>query len=93
MTLTQRFLNEIGCITEPELFAGVARILKVNLMEDKDTPRKFADVFADTMKAYDTAGRKRKKELLKILHEANLQKISTPPSKEVDQEGGDSNEQ
>ena len=65
-----------GCISQirsPELFLGVARILKVNLMADSaaDTPRDFGEIYEDVMIAFEAASRKRKKELIKILREAN----------------------
>ena len=65
-TLTQKFIKEIANIKSPEVFLGVARILKVQLMEDKDTPYDFVKIFSDTVEAFDKADRARKKELLKM---------------------------
>ena len=73
-TLTQKFIKEIANIKSPEVFLGVARILKVQLMEDKDTPYDFVKIFSDTIEAFDKASRARKKELLKILVRANQYK-------------------
>lgn len=73
-TLTQKFIKEIANIKSPEVFLGVARILKVQLMEDKETPYDFVKIFSDTIEAFDKAGRARKKELLKILIQANQYK-------------------
>ena len=73
-TLTQKFIEEIAKIKSPEIFLGVARILKVQLMEDKETPYDFVKIFSDTVEAFDKAGRARKKELLKILIQANQYK-------------------
>lgn len=70
-TLTQKFIKEIANIKSPEVFLGVARILKVQLMEDKETPYDFVKIFSDTVEAFDKADRTRKKELLKILVKAN----------------------
>lgn len=70
-TLTQKFIKEIANIKSPEVFLGVARILKVQLMEDKETPYDFVKIFSDTIEAFDKADRARKKELLKILVRAN----------------------
>lgn len=70
-TLTQKFIKEIAKIKSPEIFLGVARILKVQLMEDKETPYEFTKIFSDTVEAFDKADRARKKELLKILIQAN----------------------
>lgn len=73
-TLTQKFIEEIAKIKSPEIFLGVARILKVQLMEDKETPYDFVKIFSDTVEAFDKADRARKKELLKILIQANQYK-------------------
>ena len=73
-TLTQKFIKEIANIKSPEVFLGVARILKVQLMEDKDTPYDFVKIFSNTVEAFDKADRTRKKELLKILVRANQYK-------------------
>ena len=73
-TLTQKFIKEIANIKSPEVFLGVARILKVQLMEDKETPYDFVKIFSDTVEAFDKAGHARKKELLKILIQANQYK-------------------
>ena len=73
-TLTQKFIKEIANIKSPEVFLGVARILKVQLMEDKETPYDFVKIFSDTVEAFDKADHARKKELLKILIQANRYK-------------------
>ena len=73
-TLTQKFIKEIANIKSPEVFLGVARILKVQLMEDQETPYDFVKIFSDTVEAFDKADRARKKELLKILVRANQYK-------------------
>ena len=70
-TLTQKFIKEIAKIKSPEVFLGVARVLKVQLMEDKEIPYEFTKIFSDTVEAFDKAGHARKKELLKILVQAN----------------------
>ena len=70
-TLTQKFIKEIAKIKSPEVFLGIARVLKVRLMEDKETPYEFTKIFSDTVEAFDKADRARKKELLKILVQAN----------------------
>ena len=73
-TLTQKFIREVARIKSPEVFLGVARILKVQLMEDKESPYEFTKIFSDTVEAFDKANRARKKELLKILVQANQYK-------------------
>lgn len=69
-SLVERFIQELGRIKSPEVFLGVARILKVQLIEGEN-PRDFGELFADVINSYELAPRKRKRELLKILREAN----------------------
>lgn len=68
--LEERFIYELGRIKDPEVFLGVARILKVQLVQDEN-PRDFGELCADVINFYELAPRKRKRELLKILREAN----------------------
>lgn len=68
--LEERFIYELGRIKSPEVFLGVVRILKVQLVKD-DKPRDFSELCADVINSYELAPRKRKRELLKILREAN----------------------
>lgn len=70
MNLNEKFMKAIGEIKEPVIFLGIVKILKVEIMEGNE-PRDFTDMFADCMEKYNAAGRKRKKELLKILEDAN----------------------
>lgn len=80
--LNKKFMGEIAEIKYPEIFLGVAKVLKVKIYKEDleevgvdsakaKTPRNFTDIFADVMFAYDRSGRKFKRELLKILHDAN----------------------
>lgn len=69
-SLVERFIQELGRIKSPEVFLGVARILKVQLVEGEN-PRDFGELCADVIDSYELAPRKRKRELLKILREAN----------------------
>lgn len=72
MTLTQKFIYEISKIKKVEYFFGVARILKVSLMNaDTHEPRDFTDIFSDVCTNFDKSTKSRKKELLRILHQAN----------------------
>lgn len=73
-TLTQKFIKEIAKIKSPEVFLGAARVLKVQLMGDQETPYEFTKIFSDAVEAFDKADRARKKELLKILVQANQYK-------------------
>lgn len=69
-TLTEKFIEEVARIKQPEYFIGVARILKADLMRDGE-PLEFDEIFTQVIDKYDVAPRKRKKELLHILREAN----------------------
>ena len=83
MKLTDQFLEELGKIKEPEIFLGVAKILKVRTVDEVECEgedgekkkemraREAWDIIADVGDAYDKAGRDRKRELLKILRAAN----------------------
>ena len=73
---TEKFIDILLETKDPAVFVGVARILKVPLMEDENTPKKFADVFIEVVKNYSAAPHIRKKELLKILKDANSCKES-----------------
>lgn len=74
-TIEQRFMTELSRIQTPEEFLGIARLLKVKLVEvgedEKVVARDFSDIFADVMDSYAAAPSKRKKELLSILKAAN----------------------
>lgn len=72
----RKFMKEIGNISDITVFMGVARILKVNPMKDKDTPKDFTDVLMEVINAYFAAEPKRQRELLKILKDANKCKES-----------------
>lgn len=67
----KRFIKELGRTKDPVVFFGVARVLKVNPMVDKDTPKDFAAVLEEVIDAYFAAAPSRQKEVLKILKDAN----------------------
>ena len=67
----KKFLKEISRIKDPAVFFGIARILKVPTMVDKDTPREFSDMLQDIIDNYFAAAPSRQRELLKILKDAN----------------------
>ena len=69
--LLERFANELANTHDPEVFLGVARILKVELVDEDDKARGFYELWSDVIDNYNAAPRKRKRELLKILREAN----------------------
>lgn len=76
-TLTNQFIEEISKIKEPEVFLGVARLLHVKLLQDefdenkRPVARDFTEICADVIQTYDKEERRRKRELLRILHKAN----------------------
>ena len=45
VNLNQKFMNEISNTKDPEIFLGVARLLKVGLLKDDKTPKDFLDLF------------------------------------------------
>ena len=69
-------MNEISNTKDPEIFLGVARLLKVVLLKDDKTPKDFLDLFVECVDAFNELGRGKKKELLKILKQANKTKIT-----------------
>ena len=75
--LTQKFLRELSNTRDPVHLLAVCTILKVDIYTDeKDEeehpiPKEFGNLLTELMKSYDCAGRKRKRELLKILRDAN----------------------
>lgn len=70
-TLTQNFIEELSRTKNAELFVGVARLLKVSIIDEEMNTRDFNDVFTDILAAFDKSKNKFKKELLKILKDAN----------------------
>lgn len=71
-----KFIRELGNIKDPAVFLGVARILEVGIMEDKDTPKDFSEVLNGVIENFIAAPSKRQKELLGILKDANKCKES-----------------
>ena len=71
-----KFIKELGNIKDPAVFLGVARILEVGIMEDKDTPKDFSEVLNGVIENFIAAPSKRQKELLGILKDANKCKES-----------------
>lgn len=73
----EKFIMEISKCKDPVVFCGLARVLKVPLVEDKldenkhPIGRDFGDIFEDVLNAFSAADRRRKRELLKILAQSN----------------------
>ena len=76
VNLNQKFMNEISNTKDPEIFLGVARLLKLGLLKDDKTSKDFLELFVECVDAFDKLGREKKKELLKILKQANKTKIA-----------------
>lgn len=73
MTLNEKFIQKVIKL-DPISFIGIAKILKVQLInktEEDLIPRDFTEVFDDVMKNFDAAPRKRKREILKLVEDAN----------------------
>ena len=68
--LSKQFLMELSNIKDPQLFMGVARILKVHLSEGKEV-KPFDQVFSEVLENFEIAPPKRRKELYSILKKAN----------------------
>ena len=69
--LNVKFTTELLCTKDPAILLGVARILKVPFMTEEGTPKDFNGLVDDVIGAYCASPHKRKKELLKILQDAN----------------------
>ncbi len=72
LTTTEKFVREIARIQNREVFLGVARILKVKVFDaETKEPRQVEDILCEVIDNFDGEKRKRQKELLRILKEAN----------------------
>ena len=66
-----KFLNELIKIKDPTIYLGIARILKVDLLDKENNPRDFYETCADVLTEYKNASRARRQEILTILTKAN----------------------
>lgn len=66
-----RFITLIANL-EPIEFMGLARVLKVKLFKDGETPepREFEEVFAETLERFTKCNRARKREILTLVKTA-----------------------
>ena len=66
-----RFITLIAKL-EPVEFMGLARVLKVKLFKDGETPepRDFEEVFAETLERFTKCNRTRKREILTLVKTA-----------------------
>ena len=74
--LEVKFTTELLRVKDLSVFLGVARVLKVPLATEEGTPKDFNGLIDDVIGAYCASPHKRKKELLKILEDANKCKES-----------------
>lgn len=71
--IVKKFIKEIGNTTDPVVFLGLAKILKVPVMEE-GKPRDFVQVLKETIDNYIAAPYIKQKEILEILKDANKYK-------------------
>ena len=75
--LNTKFIKEIPNITNPTIFLGLAHLLRVKIVEEEKNEeghfeaRSFEDICVDVIEAYAHSTRRRKREILKLLREAN----------------------
>ena len=72
--LEREFLEEIAKIKEAEVFVGVAHVLRVKLIEE-NCARPFEDILRDCLSAFAREPMRRRKELCRILKDANSLKV------------------
>lgn len=70
---------------EPLEILGVARILKIEIMKDKDTPRDFTDVLLDMGTKFQELDRKKRRNLIALCKASHKGEITptNPKEKEV----------
>ena len=73
--LVPKFIEELGKIKSPEVFLGVARILKIKMTKEGEDGqfelKDFYELCAEVIETYADQDKKRKKELLDLLQKAN----------------------
>ena len=69
MSKTERLMGIIPTLSAVE-FVGLAHLLKVPLLKDKEV-REFTDVLEDVMRAYEQTNRKRRREIMQLLKAKN----------------------
>lgn len=55
---------------EPQEFLGLARILKVKVLDDENEPRDFWEILKEVLENYENENRKRRREIRKIVRAA-----------------------
>lgn len=94
-SLNEKFMNEVSKIKDPVVFLGLAKVLGIKLYEDgaqgkelKDrNPKDFSEIFAEVMAQFNGLGRRKKREVMKILRDANKVKgdINADNSKDTEE--------
>ena len=69
--LNTQFMKEIADIKDPIIFFGIARMMEIKLIDDESQPKDFCEMFEDIIIRYNSLARKLKREILKILRQAN----------------------
>lgn len=78
--LTTRFLREIANIKEPLTFLGVVRALRIELINEDKEAKSFSELLEEVLyKFKNELSRERKRELLRILINANQVKGDLMP--------------
>lgn len=87
MSLTEKLFDYIPKLNAVE-FTGLARLLKVQLLEEVDpaaeqtkdryAPRHFTDVLNDMLTAFEKCDRKRKKEIIALVKAVSKAPRSDP---------------
>lgn len=68
--LNANFLLNLAQLEITE-FLGVARILKVDLFNEDESPKSFVDVYQEIMEAFSNSNRTRRRELAEIVEKAS----------------------
>ena len=71
--LNEKFLGEVSQ-SEAMTFLGVCKVLGVGLIRETKDPKTFTEILEETMDKFDARSRKRKRELLEVLRDANRAK-------------------
>ena len=99
MKPTEQLIKMIPQLEAVE-FMGLARLLKVKLvtekdlnaekLEDKYEPREFTDVFAEMLEKFEKLNRARKREILKLIKVASSkEKVKKNAGNSEDSEAAD----
>ena len=69
-------LVELITKLEPEEFIGLARVLRVDIINKEDkTTRDFYDVLNDIVNKFNTLARKQRKEILSVLRRVKKENV------------------